>query len=102
MEASLLCNQALALHTVRMEMRMSHWIEAPVLQWRYGAKTRIDLSGSLWHLDGYEDKGDTLDLILMRYPQGSQRILARIVVAERAVLYNGQRYSASEFENMMR
>ncbi len=102
MDSTLLCNNLIQLTITGLEMRMSHWIEAPVFKWRSGPKTSLDLSQGGWHLENYADRGDRLDVVLVQYPDASRKYFATIHAKERQVDCAGKQFTVKEFEQWIR
>lgn len=58
------------LETVAHEMRMSHWINAPILRDPQG-HVLLDLSDNIWDLRAARETDTGLVLSLARYPDGA-------------------------------
>jgi len=64
-------NGKLTLDINPSEMRMSHWVYAPVLINTETAEVLFDLSGKSWDFRSAEESGDDIILKLARYPDAN-------------------------------
>jgi hypothetical protein len=58
---------------------MSHWINAPVVERVGDGATLLDLSEDVWDLCDVGEDGDTLVLVLRKYPGRTNGVEVRIL-----------------------
>ena len=73
------CNGRYRVRTILTEMRMSHWINAPVVEHASDGATLLDLSEDLWDLCEIGEDGDTLVLVIRKYPGRTNGVEVRIL-----------------------
>src|SRR5215468_9556663 len=66
-EEKLFCNGKYKIRINAYEMRMSHWVEGPLIQRVSDNHIILDCSGNLWSLDEVEEDGDNLILTMRKY-----------------------------------
>ncbi len=68
-ETTFHCNGRLAITVEPREMRMSHWLYAPLVVDQQRQQTLLDLSDSQWDLISTSEESDNgIKLLLRRYP----------------------------------
>ena len=67
------------MRTVPAEMRMSHWINAPVVEHVSDGAVLLDLSEDVWDLCDVGEEGDTLVLVIRKYPGHTNGVEVRIL-----------------------
>lgn len=68
-ETTFHCNGRLAITVEPREMRMSHWLYAPLVVDQQRQQTLLDLSDSQWDLmSTTNEASDGIDLLLRKYP----------------------------------
>ena len=67
------------MRTVPAEMRMSHWLNAPVVEHVSDGTARLDLSEDVWDLCDVGEEGDTLVLVIRKYPGHTNGVEVRIL-----------------------
>jgi hypothetical protein len=67
------------VRTVPTEMRMSHWINAPVVERVSDGVALLDLSEEVWDLSDVGEEGDTLVLVIRKYPGRTNGVEVRIL-----------------------
>ncbi|ERS10694.1 hypothetical protein Q668_03665 [Alcanivorax sp. PN-3] len=70
--SALFHNGRYRLDTVPREMRMSHWVHAPVLIDTETSEVLLDLGDSPWDLRGAKEEGRAILLTLAHYPDGNK------------------------------
>jgi hypothetical protein len=73
------CSGRYRVRTIPTEMRMSHWINAPVVERVGDGATLLDLSEDVWDLCDVGEDGDTLVLVLRKYPGRTNGVEVRIL-----------------------
>jgi hypothetical protein len=73
------CGGQYRVRTVAAEMRMSHWINAPVVERVADGAMLLDLSEDVWDLCDVGEDGDTLVLVMRKYPGYTNGIEVRIL-----------------------
>lgn len=73
------CNGRYRVRTVSTEMRMSHWVNAPVVEHASDGSTLLDLSKELWDLWEIGEEGDILVLVMRKYPGRTNGVEVRIL-----------------------
>lgn len=73
------CSERYRVRTVPSEMRMSHWIDAPVVERVADGVALLDLSEDVWDLCEVGEDSDTLVLIMRKYPGNTNDVEVRIL-----------------------
>lgn len=73
------CSGRYRVRTVPAEMGMSHWINAPVVERVADGAILLDLSEDVWDLGDVSEEGDTLVLVMRKYPGRTNGIEVRIL-----------------------
>jgi len=73
------CAGRYRVKTVSFEMRMSHWVDAPVVERAEDGATILDLSQDVWDVEGIEEDGDVLVLVMRKYPGLTNGVKVRIL-----------------------
>ena len=73
------CGGRYRVRTVPAEMRMSHWINAPVVERVADGTTLLDLSEDVWDLCDVSEDRDTLVLVIRKYPGYTNGVEVRIL-----------------------
>ena len=73
------CAGRYRVRTVSFEMRMSHWVDAPVVERIEDGATILDLSNDVWDVEGIEEDGDVLVLVMRKYPGLTKGVEVRIL-----------------------
>lgn len=66
------------LATIAHEMRMSHWLYAPVLTNLETQEVLLDLQDSIWDLRSAKESEDSILLTLARYHEGNSEYLVEL------------------------
>src|SRR4029450_631216 len=73
------CSGRYRVRTVPAEMKMSHWINAPIVERVGDGATLLDLSEDVWDLCAVDEVGDTLVLVMRKYPGRTKGLEVRIL-----------------------
>ena len=73
------CNGRYRVRTVPAEMKMSHWINAPVVERVSDGTALLDLSEDVWDLSDVGEDGDILVLVIRKYPGRTNGVKVRIL-----------------------
>lgn len=73
------CSGRYRVRTVPAEMKMSHWINAPVVERVSDGTALLDLSEDLWDLCDVGEDGDILVLVIRKYPGRTNGVEVRIL-----------------------
>ena len=73
------CSGRYRVRTIPAEMRMSHWIDAPVVERVSDGAVLLDLSEDVWDLCDVGEDGDTLVLVIRKYPGRTNGVEVRIL-----------------------
>ena len=73
------CGGRYRVRTVPIEMRMSHWLNAPVVERAGDGVVLLDLSEEVWDLSDVAEEGDSLVLVLRKYPGRTNGVEVRIL-----------------------
>jgi hypothetical protein len=72
------CDGRYRVRTVSFEMRMSHWVEAPIVENAETGATILDLSQEIWDLQTLREEGSELVLVMRKYPGLTNDVEVRI------------------------
>ncbi|MDL5594037.1 hypothetical protein QS468_15075 [Bacillus subtilis] len=97
-ETTFHCNGRLAIKVEPREMRMSHWLYAPLVVDQQRQQTLLDLSASQWDLISSEETADGIDLLLRKYPGDMPAVTLSISLADGALRLEGRRVDSSGLE----
>ncbi len=78
------------LETIPHEMRMSHWIYAPVLIDTESHTKVLDLIGNIWDLRSATESTDSITLMLARYPDGGKEYEVKLYPTKGEACINGK------------
>ena len=78
------------LETIPHEMKMSHWVYAPVLIDVESNTKIIDLIGNIWDFRSATESGDSIAIILARYPDGDKEYELKLCPAKGEASINGK------------
>lgn len=67
-EVYLLNNNRFTLSTISQEMRMSHWVDTPVITNNQTQEIILDLSNTSWHLLKWKETAFGTVMTLAKYP----------------------------------
>ena len=84
------CAGRYQVQTVASEMRMSHWIEAPVVTRVEDGTTVLDLSEEMWDLQETREEDDVLLLVMRKYPGITNDVEVRILPRQDAFSIKGR------------
>jgi hypothetical protein len=84
------CGGRFRVRTILAELRMSHWINAPVVERVSDGATLLDLSDDLWDLCAVGEEGDTLLLVMRKYPGRTNDIVIRLSAEPERYEFEGQ------------
>ena len=73
------CGGRYRVRTIPVEMRMSHSLNAPIVERVGDGAAPLDLSGDLWDLTDFREAGDTLILVMLKYPGLTSGVEVRIL-----------------------
>ena len=73
------CDGRYKVRTVSFEMRMSHWVDAPIVERVEDGATVLDLSGDLWDLWSIREDDDALVLMMRKYPGLTNDVEVRVL-----------------------
>ncbi|MBP8253050.1 MAG: hypothetical protein KAX40_11855 [Herpetosiphon sp.] len=68
------CHGRYHVQTIAVEMRMSHWINAPIVVRISDGAVMLDLSDDVWDLCQVNEAGDTLVLVMRKYSGRTNKI----------------------------
>ncbi|AXJ05914.1 hypothetical protein CFN16_17835 [Pseudomonas fluorescens] len=97
-ETTFHCNGRLAITVEPREMRMSHWLYAPLVVDQQRQQTLLDLSDSQWDLISSEETTDGIDLLLRKYPGDMPAVTLSVSLADGALRLEGRRVDSSGLE----
>lgn len=80
------------LELIPDEMRMSHWINAPVLTETQSGKIILDLSGDIWDLRSAQESNASILFSLARYPDGGKEYEVELIPQESKAIILGAIY----------
>lgn len=89
-------NGKLTLDINPSEMRMSHWVYAPVLINTETAEVLFDLSGKGWDFRSAEENGDDIILKLARYPDANNVFRLVLNISKDRASLNGNIFSIND------
>jgi hypothetical protein len=89
-EEQLYCGGRYRVTTVSSEMKMSHWVEAPLVERVPGAATVLDLTDTLWDLCAVREERDVLVLVMRKYPGAAPNVEVRILPAHDRFAFGGK------------
>lgn len=78
------------LETIPHEMKMSHWVYAPVLINTESNVAVLDLTGNVWDFRSATESTDSITLLLARYPDGSKEYEIRLYPSKGEATINGK------------
>ncbi|WP_396586615.1 hypothetical protein [Bermanella sp. R86510] len=78
------------LETIPHEMRMSHWVYAPVLIDVETNTKVIDLIGNIWDFRSATESSESITIILARYPDGAKEYELKLYPAKGEASINGK------------
>jgi hypothetical protein len=78
-EQQIYCNGRYRVRTIPVEMRMSHWINAPLVERASDGAVLLDLSEDVWDLAEVREDDDTLVLVMRKYPGRTNDIEVRLL-----------------------
>lgn len=90
------CNGRIGITTSAAEMRMSHWVHSPLVSDLVSGDVLLDLSESLWDLMGVSASGNSVDLLLRKYPGSGNPVVVRVSADPKAFQFNGKPVASSE------
>jgi len=90
-EERLYCDGKYRIQIRSYEMRMSHWVDGPLVQRCRDNHTIIDCSDNLWHLDCAEEAGDELILSMRKYDGHRGSVEVRILDGGNEFSFQGER-----------
>jgi hypothetical protein len=73
------CGGRYRVRTIQSEMKMSHWIDAPVVERVSDEAVVLDLSDDVWDLCRVDEEGEVLVLVMRKYPGLTQGVEVRIL-----------------------
>ncbi|MFJ7314224.1 hypothetical protein ACIQVE_15955 [Pseudomonas sp. NPDC098747] len=78
-ETTVHCDGRVAITVEPREMRMSHWLYAPLVVDQQRQQVLLDLSDSLWDLIGTADEtASGIDLLLRKYPGDRSSVMVSV------------------------
>lgn len=78
------------LETIPHEMRMSHWVYAPVLMDVESNTKIIDLIGNIWDFRSATESIDSITIMLARYPDGEKEFELKLYPEKGEASINGK------------
>ncbi|WP_236177397.1 MULTISPECIES: hypothetical protein [Pseudomonas] len=93
------CNGRLAITVEPREIRMSHWLYAPLVVDQQRQQTLLDLSGSQWELISttHETAGG-IDLLLRKYPGDTPTVTLSVSFDDGMLRLDGRSVELSGLE----
>jgi hypothetical protein len=83
-------------------MRMSHWIDAPVVKRVDDGATLLDLSEDVWDLCDVKEDGDILVLVIRKYPGHTNGVEVRILPEPERYELGGRNKTREELMSALR
>lgn len=90
------CGGRYRVRTVDVEMRMSHWLRAPVVERASDGAPLLDLSGELMDLCAVSEAGGVLVLLLRKYPGRTNDVVVRLLPEPERFELTGRVHTAAE------
>ncbi|PCR93816.1 hypothetical protein CP336_25325 [Pseudomonas fluorescens] len=97
-ETTFHCNGRLAITVEPREMRMSHWLYAPLVVDQQRQQTLLDLSDSQWDLISSEETAEGIDLLLRKYPGDRPAVNLSVNLADGSLRLEGRFVDPSGLE----
>lgn len=91
----------LVVDVVESEVRMSHWIRAPVLIEADSGRILLDLSGSAWDLLSMHDAADSITLQLRQYAESGGAVSLSVSLAPLRFRVAGDPVDAAELRRQL-
>lgn len=85
------CDGKYKIQICSYEMRMSHWVDGPLVVRCHDNRTILDCSDNLWHLDSTEEAGDELILSMRKYDGHRGGVEVRILHGGNEFSFQGER-----------
>ncbi|MBK5374140.1 MULTISPECIES: hypothetical protein [unclassified Pseudomonas] len=96
-ETTLHCDGRIAITVEPREMRMSHWLYAPLVVDQQRQQVLLDLSESLWDLIGTADEtANSLELLLRKYPGDRPSVMLSVDLDSGELKLGEQRIEPSQ------
>lgn len=80
------------LSTTPHEMRMSHWVYAPVIINTDNDEVILNLEGNIWDFRSAKETRDSIILKLARYSDGNKEYEMKLQLSAKTVTINGAMY----------
>ena len=96
------CGGRYRVTTAASEMKMSHWIDAPVVERLDLGTTVLDLSDDPWDLARVAEDGDDLVLVMTKYPGRTRGVEVRILAGVDRYAIGGRVVSQEELMATLR
>lgn len=90
------CNGRYRVTTVSCEMKMSHWLDAPVITRVEDGAIILDLSQDIWDMEEVREEGDVLVLLMRKYPGLTNGVEVRIFPDDDSFSIAGQNITRQE------
>ncbi|WP_207864008.1 hypothetical protein [Pseudomonas sp. 58(2021)] len=98
-ETTFHCNGRLAITVEPREMRMSHWLYAPLVVDQHRQQTLLDLSGSQWDLiSTTNETAGAIDLLLRKYPGDKPTLILNVNLDDGRLRLDGRCVDPSGLE----
>ena len=78
------------LELIPHDMKMSHWVYAPVLMDTESNTKVLDLSGKSWDFRSASESSDSITLMLARYPDGKKEYEVKLYLSTGEANVNGK------------
>ena len=95
------CSGRYRLRTVPHEMKMSHWVYAPVLSDEREGHNILDLSNGAWDLIEATEDENKIILSMARYPDSNDKHQITLLLTESLVMVSGKAYPISETKRVL-
>ncbi|ACA87230.1 conserved hypothetical protein [Shewanella woodyi ATCC 51908] len=89
------------LKSVPHEIKMSHWIDAPVLIDTKSNNTVLDLTGGVWDLKSVFSSTDSITIILARYPNRENDLELILFPLKGVATINGKSISITDIREFL-
>ena len=98
---ALYCSGRYRVRTFTVEMRMSHWLDAPSVTRATDGGVVLELSEDIWDLQDVQEEGEILLLVLRKYPGRTNGVQVRVLSPSPAFSLNGKVVTGPELTVML-
>jgi len=89
------------LEIVPHEMKMSHWVYAPILTDTLSDHCYFNLTNKVWDLMSVKEDENSITLLLRKYSKDLQEYEIQIFIAKNEALINGKAISIFEIDTFL-